>query len=386
MHVVWINALAHGKGGAERYVGETAARLRERGVRSTLLYDAASPVDPRYIALFDGAYPEVDRPWQLRELAPDAVYVHHLSEGSAVRGLASDHVPVLRFFHDHKLFCLREHKYTAIGQRTCSRTVGFNCYSCLGFAQRRRSFPPVRLVSVARLRREQRQNHDLTAYVVGSTYMREHVAAHGFDRSKIHVLPLYTEAPSPVTGVLRERDLVLFVGQLVRGKGVDLLLRAIARTRTRARLIIAGQGNQEDELKELSSSLDLGARVEFAGDVGKERLAHLRSRARCLAMPSRAPETFGLAGLEALSSGLPVIASDVGGLREWLEDGGNGIAVPSGDVDALARAIDRLSADDALARAMGERGLCTHRERFLPEHHIGRLHGLLLQLIGGKAA
>lgn len=386
MHLVWINELAHGKGGTERYVGDTAARLRERGVRSTLLYDVRSPVDPEYLSLFDGAYPQVDRPRQLRELAPDALYVHRVDEGDAILELASAGVPVLRFFHDYKIFCLREHKYTAIGQETCRRTIGVGCYACLGFVQRAASGPsPVKLVSVASLRRAQRRNQGLTAHAVGSTYMREHLAAHGFDRAKIHVLPLYAEAPPEALPGPREPELVLFVGQLIRGKGLDLLLRALAQTWTRARLLVAGEGNQRGELEALSRSLGLGARVTFAGRIAPAELPALHARARCLAMPSRYPETFGLAGIEALASGLPVIASDVGGIREWLEDGENGILVPSGDVGALTRALDRLVLDDALAAAMGRRAQATHRARFLPEHHLGRLHALLRRLTGEEA-
>lgn len=385
MHLVWINELAHGKGGAERYVGETAARLRARGVRSTLLYDVESPVDPAYLALFDGAYPQVDRARQLRELAPDAIYVHRLLDESFSQELSTARVPVLRFFHDYKLFCLREHKYTAIGQRTCTRPAGLGCYPCLGFVQRSPSLLPIRLVSVASLERAQRMNHGLSAYVVGSTYMREHIAAHGFDRSKIHVLPLYADVPPRVTDARPDPSLVLFVGQLIRGKGVDLLLQALTRTRSRARLVIAGSGNEEGELRALVASLGLGARVEFVGSVAKAKLPDLYARARCLAMPSRYPETFGLAGLEALSAGLPVIATDVGGIREWLEDGKNGVIVPSGDVDALARSIDRLLLDDALTLAMSERAVASHRARFLPEHHVGGLHTLLRQLHGEKS-
>src|SRR5262249_35476801 len=141
MHLVWVNELAHEKGGAERYVADTAARLRERGVRSTLLYDVKSPVDPAYLAAFDGAYPQVDRRAQLRELVPDIVYVHRIDEGGAITELMSSSAKVVRFFHDYNLFCLREPKYTPVGLRTCAAPAGLRCYPCLGFVQRKSSFP-----------------------------------------------------------------------------------------------------------------------------------------------------------------------------------------------------------------------------------------------------
>lgn len=382
MHVVWMNESAYGKGGAERYVRETAAHLRARGVRSTLLYDVHSPVDPEYVVPFDGAYPGVDLWWQLRELSPDVIYVHRVAEGDTIAALAHVSAPTLRFFHDHQLFCLREHKYTALGHETCTRPVGLGCYACVGFVQRAPPPVPVRLVSVSSLRRAQRDNQALAGFVVGSRYMGEHVAAHGFDRAKIHVLPLAADVPSSVVAATRERDLVLFVGQLVRGKGLDVLLCAIARSQAGARLLIVGDGRQGHELRALATSLRLGGRVTFAGPVSSAELGAFYARARCLALPSRAPETFGLAGLEALSHGLPVVASDVGGVREWLEDGKNGVAVPSGDVAGFARAIDHLIRDDDRAAAMSREAVATHRARFLPEHHAERLHGLLQRVAG----
>jgi glycosyltransferase involved in cell wall biosynthesis len=377
MHVTWIHEEADGRGGAERYLRDTAAHLGARGVRSTLLYDVRARPDRDFLAPFVGAYPMVDPARQLRELGPDAIYVHRVTEGDVIRVIAEARAPSLRFFHDHKLFCLREHKYTALRQETCARTVGMGCYACLGFVSRAPGPAPIQLVTVASLRRAQRRNQALSGFVVGSRYMGEHLAAHGFDEERIHVLPLYTEPPAPAPPPLRERDLVLFVGQLVRGKGVDVLLHALARGRSGARLLVVGEGAQGDELRGLAASLGIAPRVTFAGLIPPEGLGALYRRARCLVLPSRSPETFGLVGIEAMSHGLPVIASDAGGVREWLSPGVSGIAVPPGDAGALAGAIDRLAGDDQLAQVLGERGRAAYRERFVPEQHIARLHALL---------
>lgn len=400
MHIAWINESAFSLGGAERYVRETADHLRERGVRSTLLYDVKSRVDPTYLASFDGAFPLVDVARQLRELAPDAIYMHRIPDEGDASIIASSGVPTLRFFHDHKLFCLREHKYTAVGQTTCTDTVGLNCYTCLGFVQRSAEFPSVKLVSVASLARAQRANRAFTGYVVGSKYMGDHIEAHGFSRSKIHVVPLFASgrragatrgvsAEGAVSVTEREPGLVLFVGQLIRGKGVDILLRAFADALGRGtdlRLLIVGQGRQEGELRALSSELGLDARVTFTGKIAPTELSSYYERADFLVQPSRIPETFGLTGVEALAAGLPVIASDSGGVREWLEDGRNGIAVPSCDVPALSAAITRLATDRALRDRLAARAPETHRERFLPEHHVNRLYALFERVTASKEA
>src|SRR5690349_10441151 len=105
MLVVWIHEIASRRGGAERYVADTASLLAARGVRSTLLYDVKSRVDPAIVRAFDGAYPLVDLPRQIAELAPDVIYAHGLGDERIAGELASMPAPVLRFFHDHKLFC-----------------------------------------------------------------------------------------------------------------------------------------------------------------------------------------------------------------------------------------------------------------------------------------
>ncbi|MFO0755131.1 MAG: glycosyltransferase family 4 protein [Byssovorax sp.] len=367
-------------GGAERYVHETAALLRARGVRSTLLYQVESRVDPAYISPFEGAYPLVDLATQLAELRPDVVYAHRLAEGPLIDALASSSVPVLRFFHDHKLFCLREHKYTAVGHHTCRDPAGLRCYPCLGFVRRGSGKLPVELVSLGALLRDQRRNQGLSAFAVGSRYMRGQLVEHGFSPDRVRVLPLYVTPPSSVPAARRERDLVLFVGQLVRGKGVDLLLRAAAAARSRPRLLLVGDGRQADEIRALTGELGLGSRVEMIGAVAPSALPELYARARCLAMPSRSPETFGLSGLEAMAHGLPVVAADVGGIGEWLREGEGGVFFPSGDVGALARAIDRMIEEPDLAEEIGRRGVEAHRRRFLPEHHLAALLPALEQL------
>lgn len=386
MHVLWLNENAHALGGAERYVHDTARLLAARGHRSTLAYDVASRVDADWLRPFEGAYPLVDLTRQVRELRPDVIYAHRISEGRVVEELAAlaARTPVLRFFHDHKLFCLREHKYTAIGRRTCTATVGAGCYACLGFAQRAEAFPGVRLVSVSALRRDQRRSAGLSGFVVGSRYMADHVAAHGFPQEKIHRIPLAV-APTPTRepGAV-ERDLVLFVGQLVRGKGLDVLLRATARGRHR--LVVVGDGRQREELVALARGLGVEARVTFTGALPRGAIDDWLARARCLAMPSRAPETFGLAGLEATARGVPVVGSDVGGMGEWLAHEVNGLRVPAGDVDALALALGRIVEDDALARRLGHGAVARHRAAFLPERHVDQLEALLGRLHAARAA
>jgi glycosyltransferase involved in cell wall biosynthesis len=376
-----VNQHAAPIGGAEHYVANTAAALRERGVRSTLLYEVDGMLDRAFLRCFDAAFPLVDLPWQVGRIDPSVLYVHRLSGLEASRALASLSVPRVRFFHDHKLFCLREHKYTAVAHRTCTRPTGAGCYACLGFVQRAADRPGLAIRRLGALHAEQRHNRGLDRFVVGSRYMRDHVVAHGFDRERVSVVPLFAAPAASPPASPGERADVLFAGQLVRGKGLDTLLKAVRLTRSTDTLLVAGEGRQRREYEALCSELGLEHRVRFLGAVPARELTALLGRVKFLVVPSRSPETFAQVGIEAMAQATPVVAMDVGGIREWLDHGQTGLAVPAGDTRALAEAIDRVSADAVLRASFGRAAARAHAERFTPEAHLAGLEGVFEQVV-----
>jgi len=376
-HVVWVNEIAAPVGGCETYVLSTARHLRARGIKATLLYDPRRPTTTGFLRTFDAAFPLVDPASQIRSLAPDLVYVHRLTGARAIRAMVDGGRPVVRFFHDHRLFCLREHKYTTTLHQTCSKPLGPSCWMCLGFVRRTERWPHIGYASLSALRDELAANRSLRAFVVGSTYMADHVALHGFVRNHVHVVPLYTDPPVDGPAVDREPDLVVFLGQLVRGKGVDVLLDAFARLRTLSRLAIVGTGRQEQELRKQAAHLRIAERVDFMGAQDAVAKASYLRRAALVAVPSRTAETFALVGPEAMSHGTPVVASCVGGVGEWLQDGVTGIAVAPNDPAALAKGIERVLSDRELATRLGEASRIAYRAHFLPEHHVASLQDVL---------
>lgn len=382
MHILWISEFGSFVGGCERYVSRTVALLRERGARASFLYDASQPTDAAYLRHFDAAFPMADLGRQVAAIRPDLVYVHRLSGAAPAAALGATSRPTFRFFHDHQLFCLREHKYTTIRHRTCTRTVGAACYPCLGFINRSQGWPGVRLRSVARVRREQDANRGLTGFVVGSRYMAEHVAAHGFSRERIHVVPLFADPPAPLVPDEREPGLLLFVGQVVRGKGLDVLLHALALCRAPLRLVVAGAGRQVDLHRELAAKLGLADRVSWTGLLRGEDVEALYRRAACVVVPSRRPETFGLVGPEAMRYGTPVIATTIGGVGEWLVHGETGLGVPSDDPRALATEIERLLGDPALWHRLSKGARALYESRFRPERHVETLLALFRSAAG----
>ncbi|MBI4574773.1 MAG: glycosyltransferase [Planctomycetes bacterium] len=147
---------------------------------------------------------------------------------------------------------------------------------------------------------------------------------------------------------------VLCVARMVRQKGLDTLLRAVAllpRTRP-VSLWLAGEGPERPGLERLARGLGL-SRVEFLG--WRADVPDLLGEADVLALPSRW-EGLPVAVLEAMAAGVPVVATAVDGTAETVVHGETGLLVPPGDPVGLALALDRVLGDREAARRMGEAG------------------------------
>jgi glycosyltransferase involved in cell wall biosynthesis len=172
----------------------------------------------------------------------------------------------------------------------------------------------------------------------------------GYDEGELAAAPPTHSPDVEVTG--------LCVAALIPKKGIDVLLQAIHRCKSaRLRMRIIGEGPLRTTLESLSTSLSLADRVYFIGSKNRDEV--MREIARCdfLVMASRHPsESFGLAALEAMANGKPVVASAIGGLQELVDDRQTGLLVPPEDVVALAEALDFLASDPALRATLGAGG------------------------------
>ena len=144
---------------------------------------------------------------------------------------------------------------------------------------------------------------------------------------------------------------VLCVSRLIERKGIRFLIEAIGRLKNDpVELILVGDGNQEEELKELAKGLGVSDRVVFKGYVNHDSIGEIYRNSDLFVLPSQ-NEGMSNALLEAMASGLPVIVTDTGGTSELLD--GNGVVVPMGDSDAIAQGVRELMADPEARRRMG---------------------------------
>jgi len=206
---------------------------------------------------------------------------------------------------------------------------------------------------------------------------------------KIAIIPngidLSEYAELPPKGVFKkkfnipeDKKIILYLGRIHITKGIDFLVRAYAYLINEmhfkdAVLVIAGPDDGYlKEVRELTDRLGVSKRVLFTGPLyGRDKLeAYVDSEFYVL--PSRY-ETFPMTILEAYACGKPVIASNIGGLRELVDDGKTGLLIDVGDVDQLARAIFSLLNNEVEIKEMGSMGRQYVKSNFSIEKVVEKL-------------
>lgn len=361
-------------GGVATHAMASAAALVERGVTVHVLAAQAESGEPAAGLsvhcrpdLLSAREPASARLADAMAIDPAVIHMHQLDDPDLVEFMRRS-APVVISVHGYSA-CTSGVHYFRPGQE-CNRPHGAGCAPNLllrGCAHTRdpRWLPS----SFRRTTRAVQALRQADLAVSYSTVIDRHLSSNGVAPRR--VLPLLATIP-PRTGSGQEtRRRVVFAGRVVAPKGVAVLIHA-ARA-VDAEFVICGDGWGLDAMRALARRLGVLDRVRFTGWLTEEALAQELADASVVAMPSLWPEPFGLVGIEALAAGRPVIASDTGGVGDWLVDGVNGLLVKPGDARALAKALDKLLSDPSRQRAMGAAGREMVAARFSAERHIAGL-------------
>jgi glycosyltransferase involved in cell wall biosynthesis len=359
-------------GGEERVVGDLMWLVRERLGEDAELLDRDSAALGRARAaagLLRGGLEPDDVAAAVRRTGARVVHAHNLLPGFGWRALAAAReagARVVLHLHNYRLVC-------AVG--TCVDPAGNDCTRCHG----RNTMPGVRLncrgtgpeaavYGAALALWQHRIVAQADVVVVPSRAARERLAALGAPAGArdAHVLGHVVRDFAPRSRAAQGAH-ALVASRLASEKGIDVAIDACAAAGLP--LVVCGDGPLEAELR--ARAQRAGADVTFTGRVGDAELARLRASARVALVPSRAAETFGLAALEAMAAGVPVVASRAGALAEL---DGDATLIEPGDATALAQAIARVAGDpEAGARALAAARARAHPDVVAPR--LGALYG-----------
>jgi glycosyltransferase involved in cell wall biosynthesis len=179
---------------------------------------------------------------------------------------------------------------------------------------------------------------------------------------------------------------VLGVGRLIPKKGFDILVQACAVLRQKRvpfeAVIVAEGGEHEDEIRRLIAANDLENSVSLPGPMSQSQLFDEYRKASAFCLPCRVLENGDRDGIpnvlmEAMAVGVPVVSTPISGIPELIDDGVNGLLVPSENPRALAEAFLRLTSDDHLAADLSRNGRQTIEERFNGDKLAAQMASLL---------
>lgn len=214
-----------------------------------------------------------------------------------------------------------------------------------------------------------------------SNSMKLHLMAQGLKTDMVIWNPVQKRS---CHAQLSEPPMVAFAGRIVKEKGVNILVKAFAEVLKdipTAKMIISGTGPEHNYIQKLIINLSLESRVNLTGHLIRNDLEQEFDKAWVQVVPSIWDEPFGNVAAEAMMRGTAVIASNVGGLAEIIQDKHTGFLVPPGDAHALAFAMKRILKDQSLAEQMGLAGREFALKYFDQEIYINKIIQLYNSLI-----
>jgi glycosyltransferase involved in cell wall biosynthesis len=271
----------------------------------------------------------------IKVFRPDVLHAHnlytHLSP-SILRAAAQADVPVVMTLHDYALLCAN---YALWNFDKPMDLEKINVWLTAKTRFIKGSYFATLALDLIRAWQTQTRAYDryIAHYIAPTEFVRDLFVAGGFEKKKISVFPIFSDAPAQTKTA--DDGFVLFAGRLERYKGVETLIEAL-RNFPNTTLKIIGSGPDEARLRTLAEGM---GNVVFTGQMSGEALWEQMRRARVAVVPSIWHEPFGLVALEAMSNSTPVVVSDRGGLQEILQEGVSGSVFHAGDVHDLVRAL-----------------------------------------------
>lgn len=385
MKILHLNEHLDLKGGVETYLFAVIPRLENYGIESHVAYgyksDAGSSGNRYYLpAVSETGFTSVPKgKSEFRKLAgeikPDVIHIHNVQNIGIVQA-ALEYGPMVMTTHDYRWACPANSFFYKRTQKICGRQCGPGCFTttltkhCLTPRPQYAAYFYYRTQWVIK-------NAGRFSHVISPSHgaMKRYLAA-GYPEERISVLPYFCSLePREKPRDMPEKSLITFLGRVAPNKGHEHFIEALGLLPSDVRGLFVGGLTEESEssLKILAEKHHCADRLEFYGWASRDEVIDIMDRTSVFIFPSLWPETLGIVGIEALSRGVPVVASDVGGVAEWCIDGETGFRVPPGDSAAIAEGVKQILTDSGNLDKFGRNGIELIRDKFMPVQHTDRL-------------
>lgn len=394
MKIIVVDKLYYPYSGIQDYVIDLVRLLRLHG-HEVIVSDGytAIDVDLIYNAAIENHIPKKNIWYALNALysfkakksfgklldkeKPDVVHIsniHHNVSPSILYEAKKRHIPIVYQLHDYKIVCPIYKLFRS--EKLCTSCANGNFQNCVRYRcslHRDHSLKEsLFLYAESILHHTILDVYDMVdVFIAPSMYVKAMHEEMGFKGPIIHISHFVFPPAKKTLCKKSKRNAIVYVGRVVREKGLMTLLGIASRVKVDVDIV--GTGDAESLMKKYCSDRHIST-VHYLGFLPKKELQKRVASARVTILPSLWPEPFGRAIIESFSLGIPVIASNVGGIPEIVEHEKNGYLIRAGDEEGLKNTIDyvlRLSQTELTA--MGVRAYNSWKEQFNPDRYYQEL-------------
>jgi len=302
---------------------------------------------------------------------PDVIHSHDWTLYSVIPLKKRFNIPIVCTLHGYHFVC--PNKSLLNKTDVCLRPSLKNCLICMSNASGLlRALP-----AYIGVMNGQKSLNAVDRFVSVSAWTRDiHLRFLKINQDRVSVIPNFLEPEKVEIDGKTEfpEDFILFVGNLSPAKGVDVLLEAYQRLKTRTKLVLIGYRHSDFHYTGSDG-------VIIKENLPGQNVMQAMARCRFAVFPSRLMEAFGIVAIEAMSHKKAVIATAIGGLQSIVVDGQTGILVKPGDANQLCEAIQKLLADPELAKEMGLKGYKRLLEKYTSDSVIPEIIQLYRGLV-----
>jgi len=382
LRILHVNDYLAPKGGVETYLLSAIPQLEEDGFPQAVVYGKGEA------GLVSTSFeiPEISTPgWGSRsvleskidaaidQFQPDVVHLHSIYNADAVEHLLN-RKPVVLTSHDFRYLCPSSNFFHRQTSTVCERSCGVGCFAVTLAKKCMTPRPKFSWKYYRRIIRVRRRFADFQHLIAPGKDSADRFIRDGFPSKNVTILPYFCRIqpliePRPTP----EEHLILYLGRMSENKGWEYFIEALGKLPESVQGLIIGNIRSEEHLRQKALENRCQDRLSWKTWATQEEISEQLQSTSVLIFPSLWPETLGIVGLEAMAHGVPVVASDIGGVSEWLLEGETGFRVQPKDSDAIAQRVSTILTEPKTAAAMGQRALEYLREKFLPERHLTTL-------------